>query len=287
MEQTSSRMGRVVPERRPASEPGLDFHFSGYAGLFGLAGVAALLVFALVSSKVSLRSLVSFGRHDSAAVVLARTQQADAKVSSEIFATTDDAQNMWIAMFTEKGQSYQRADVVLFHGSTYSSCGSAEAEIGPFYCPAEEKIYVDLDFWNDLKQAAGNNAALAEAYVLGHEMGHHVQHQMAMREGIVAASRGVETHAAVLTNELRADCYAGVWAHSADERGVLQAGNVGAAMRAATAVGDARLQQMSGRAVSPERWTADESAQREQWFMVGLKSGESAGCSSVGSVASR
>jgi predicted metalloprotease len=194
--------------------------------------------------------------------------------------TLDDVQKTWTAIFEKKGKTYRHAKLVLFRGSTYSGCGTAQASTGPFYCPEDQKVYIDLNFWDELKKFGGSTADFAQAYVIAHELGHHVQYLL----GTEAKVRRLEeqnpsqrNHYSVET-ELQADCYAGIWAHSAQERGVMQPGDAAAALSAAAAVGDDHLQKMSGRAVSPESWTHGSSAQREMWFNKGLNSGDPAVC---------
>jgi len=192
----------------------------------------------------------------------------------------DDVQKTWTSIFAQSGQTYRHAKLVVYRNATYSGCGTAQASTGPFYCPEDQKVYIDLSFWNELKQFGGSTADFAQAYVVAHELGHHVQQLLgieAREERAVSRDRSQRSPLSV-DFELQADCFAGVWAHSTEQRGIVHPDDVSDALSAAAAVGDDHLQRMSGRAVSPETWTHGSSAQREHWFRAGLDGGTIQSC---------
>jgi predicted metalloprotease len=189
----------------------------------------------------------------------------------------DDAQKVWQQQL---GTSYRPAKLVLFRDAVQSACGFAESATGPFYCPGDEKVYIDLGFYEELQQRFGAPGDFAQAYVLAHEIGHHVQNLL----GTEAEVRRTRETRADLANEmsvrleLQADCYAGVWAHSTGQRNLLEQGDVEEGLGAAAAVGDDRLQRMGGGRVVPESFTHGSSEQRQQWFRRGLESGRTDAC---------
>jgi len=192
----------------------------------------------------------------------------------------DDAQRTWTRIFADHNRQYRHARLVLFRNATYSGCGTAQAATGPFYCPEDEKIYLDLSFWNELKRFGGDTGDFAQAYVITHELGHHVQKLLGIesRERNLAEQEPAEQNPLSVDLELQADCLAGVWGHTTEQRNIVHPDDVAGALRAAAAVGDDHLQRMSGRAVSPESWTHGSSAQREHWFRQGLDGGQVSNC---------
>ncbi len=194
----------------------------------------------------------------------------------------DDVQNTWAREFTRLGREYERAKLVLFTDAVRSGCGAAEAAAGPFYCPEDRKVYIDLGFYNDLKNRFGAPGDFAQAYVLAHEIGHHVQHLL----GRTDQARGQQArpdraNALSVRLELQADCLAGIWAHSTRERRLLEEGDVEEAMAAASAVGDDRIQKQAGGRVTPETWTHGSARQRAGWFRRGLEAGRMPDCDTV------
>jgi predicted metalloprotease len=193
-------------------------------------------------------------------------------------------QQQWTKIFQQQGKQYRHAKLVLFRNATYSGCGTARASTGPFYCPQDEKVYIDLDFWDELKRFGGSTADFAQAYVIAHELGHHVQKLLGTEGKVTRLEQqepGERNHLSVDV-ELQADCYAGVWAHTYVARGKADASDINNALNAASAVGDDHLQKMSGRAVSPENWTHGSAAQRTTWFKRGETSGDLAQCNTFG-----
>jgi uncharacterized protein len=192
----------------------------------------------------------------------------------------DDAQKTWAQIFAAHGRQYRHAKLVLYRDVTYSGCGTAQATTGPFYCPEDEKVYIDLSFWQELKRFGGDTGDFAQAYVVTHELGHHVQKLLGIEQRMQRLSEQYEGGANPLSVdlELQADCFAGVWGHSTEQRNIVHEDDVEGALRAAAAVGDAHLERMSGRAVSPESWTHGSSAQRTEWFKRGLEGGQVSSC---------
>ena len=192
----------------------------------------------------------------------------------------DDVQKTWTGILQEKGIAYPHAKLVLFRDETYSGCGAAQAATGPFYCPQDQKVYIDLGFYDELQQRFGAPGKFAQAYVLAHELGHHVQNLLGI-ERKVRSLQGQNPgagNALSVRLELQADCFAGVWAKSTQQRNLLEAGDVESALGAAAAVGDDRLQRSSGGRVSPESFTHGSSAQRVDWFQRGMNGGTIESC---------
>lgn len=203
----------------------------------------------------------------------------EARFVSMVLADTEDT---WRALFQKAGRQYQDPHLVLFTGATQTACGLGRAAMGPFYCPPDQKVYIDLSFYDDLKQRFGAPGDFAQAYVIAHEIGHHVQNLLGISDKVQAAwQRMGEAQANQLSVrlELQADCLAGVWAHHADRaRQVLEKGDIEEGLRAASAIGDDRLQRRTQGYVVPESFTHGTSAQRVQWFKRGIETGSVAGC---------
>lgn len=193
----------------------------------------------------------------------------------------DDAQNTWKQLLpAEAGVPYRDAKLVLFRDAVGSACGLAQSASGPFYCPADQKVYIDLGFYDELKNRFGASGDFAQAYVLAHEIGHHVQNLVGIDNKVRQAQRANPEAANDLSVrlELQADCLAGVWGHSTQQRNILEQGDVEKALTAAAAIGDDRIQRMSGRSVNPESFTHGSSQQRVQWFQTGFNSGDMRSC---------
>ena len=192
-------------------------------------------------------------------------------------AVLDDAQQGW----AQRVRGYRDAKLVLFRGAVRSGCGDASAAMGPFYCPADEKVYLDLGFFDELDRRYGAPGDFAQAYVLAHEVGHHVQRILGTAERVRVDQEAdpSQANAASVALELQADCYAGVWAHAAAQRGDLEAGDLEEGLGAASAVGDDRLQREATGRVHPESFTHGTSEQRMEWFRRGFDSGDVLRCS--------
>ena len=192
----------------------------------------------------------------------------------------DDVQKTWTGILQQQGVPYEHAKLVLFRDLTSSGCGRAEAATGPFYCPADEKVYIDLGFYDELQRRFGAPGQFAQAYVLAHELGHHVQNLLGIERkvrNLQGQSPGARNELSVRL-ELQADCLAGVWAHSTQQRNLLEAGDVQSALGAAAAVGDDRLQRVTRGTVSPDSFTHGTSAQRMEWFQRGMSGGTVEAC---------
>ena len=207
------------------------------------------------------------------------TQQAPQNDEGKQFVSLvlGDTEQVWHQLFRQNGRSYREPKLVLFSSQVRSACGVAGSSTGPFYCPADEKIYIDLDFYRDLRDRYKAPGDFAQAYVIAHEVGHHLQKQLGTMQKVHnLQSRMSKTQANQLSVrlELQADFYAGVWAHYAARRGILEAGDVEEGLRAASAIGDDKLQLEAQGYVVPDSFTHGSSAQRIQWFRKGLESGD-------------
>ena len=192
----------------------------------------------------------------------------------------DDTEKTWRNILSQGNESYPAPKLVLFRNSTESGCGYAQSAMGPFYCSVDQKVYIDLGFYDELKNKFGATGDFAEAYVLAHEVGHHVQHLMGTDAQVrrLQQSDPGEANQLSVALELQADCYAGVWAHSTEQRNLLEQGDVQEAMTAAASVGDDRIQEMSGQRVNVDAFTHGSAAQREEWFNRGFQSGDIRQC---------
>jgi uncharacterized protein len=193
-----------------------------------------------------------------------------------------DTEQTWRQLFAAGGKRYEEPRLVLFSGAVQSACGTAEAAVGPFYCSGDRKVYIDLSFYDDLKNRFGAPGDFAQAYVIAHEIGHHVQNLLGTSDKVHSARQNsgkAQANALSVRMELQADCYAGIWAHNADEsRHLLESGDVESGLNAAAAIGDDRLQMQARGYVAPESFTHGSSAQRVRWFKRGLESGKVANC---------
>jgi uncharacterized protein len=198
-----------------------------------------------------------------------------------IRAVLGDTEDTWSRLFSQGGGTYEPPRLVLFSGAVQSACGQASAAVGPFYCPPDRQVYLDLQFFQELSERFGAPGEFARAYVIAHEIGHHVQNLLGISERVQRQRQRldqVSANALSVRLELQADCYAGVWGHSAARRNFLEPGDVEAALKAASAIGDDRLQRQSRGVVVPESFTHGSSAQRVQWFRTGLDSGDVRRC---------
>jgi predicted metalloprotease len=207
------------------------------------------------------------------------TQDPEAEFVSVVLADTED---VWNGLFAESGRRYVEPKLVLFRDTVRSACGFASAAVGPFYCPADSKAYLDLAFFQDLSRRFGAPGDFARAYVIAHEIGHHVQNLSGLSEEVHRRQQSLskeEGNALLVRLELQADCYAGVWAnHAEDQRSILEPGDIDEALEAATAIGDDRLQRQAQGYVVPESFTHGTSAQRARWFRTGFESGRPDTC---------
>jgi hypothetical protein len=252
----------------------------GFGGGMGIGGFILVLIISVITGRNffagSGESNVDSGPANGP-VTQSADEQRDVHLISFVL---DDAQNTWAKIFAAHGRQYRHAKLVLYRDITNSSCGTAQAATGPFYCPEDEKVYIDLSFWQELKHFGGDTGDFAQAYVITHELGHHVQKLLGIEQRMrtLSSQNEGEQNPLSVDLELQADCFAGVWGHSTEQRNIVHEDDVESALKAAAAVGDDHLQKMSGRAVSPESWTHGSSAQRTEWFKRGLEGGEVSSC---------
>jgi hypothetical protein len=197
-----------------------------------------------------------------------------------------DTEETWNALLPKYGVNYVEPKLVLYSGMTPSACGTGQAAMGPFYCPLDQKVYIDTSFFDDLSQRFGAPGDFAQAYVIAHEVGHHVQNLAGTAEKVRAAQQRMsqaDANALSVRMELQADCYAGVWAHNAARsRQLLEAGDIEEGLRAASAIGDDRLQRQAQGRVVPDAFTHGSSEQRVRWFKRGLETGDPLACDTFG-----
>ncbi|HSR99438.1 MAG TPA: neutral zinc metallopeptidase [Kofleriaceae bacterium] len=189
-----------------------------------------------------------------------------------------DIQDSFVAVFKAEGKPYRRAKLILFTSAIDTGCGRSSSAVGPFYCPADEHAYIDLSFYRELRQRFGAPGDFAQAYVLAHEIGHHLQKILGTENQAQSLGRNHKRNETSVRIELQADCYAGVWGHAAQGRKLLEAGDLEEAITAATAIGDDRLQKQAGMEVHPETFTHGSSAQRVRWFRRGFDTGKLGAC---------
>jgi predicted metalloprotease len=191
-----------------------------------------------------------------------------------------DVQQTWESTFTQQSKPYEHAKLVLYRGAVSTGCGDASSAVGPFYCPADKRVYLDLSFYRDMASQLGAPGDFAWAYVIAHEVGHHAQQQLGTSAEVqrLSAQQPEDANALSVRLELQADCYAGVWAHSVYKAGDLEEGDVDEAVTASAAVGDDRLQSRGSGSVNPDSFTHGTSDQRSKWFTKGEESGEPADC---------
>jgi len=256
----------------------------GFGGMhIGLGGMLIIFVLSLVF-KQNFFALLGGGSNSPATSVsrpnTALDEQEKPLVQFVIFVLNDTQKTWDEALPQQAGIPYRHAKLVLFRDETYSGCGGAEAATGPFYCPADEKVYIDLGFYDELKRRFGAPGEFAQAYVLAHEIGHHVQKLIGIENKVRQLQNSNPSAANPLSvaMELQADCFAGVWAHSTQQRDLLEQGDVESALHAAAAVGDDHIQQMTRGRAQPETFTHGTSQQRMEWFNKGLNSGSISSC---------
>ncbi len=248
----------------------------------GLGGIIILFILSLIFKRdfLSLLGTGAVGTGTSMSQPDPARDQREQPLVQFVTFVLNDAQSTWTQVLTPQGVQYRHAKLVLFRDAIDSACGMAQSASGPFYCPGDEKVYIDLGFYDELRQRFGAPGDFAEAYVLAHEIGHHVQKVLGVEEKVRMAQRQNPSAANQFSVrlELQADCFAGVWGHSTQQRNILEAGDVEEGLRAAAAVGDDRLQRMSTGRVNPESFTHGSSEQRMQWFQRGFQSGDVTAC---------
>ena len=290
MKWEGNRESSNVEDRRDGSGS------SGGGGLGGLLGGRSIgigtIVVALVGgwifgiNPITILNVLSGGGAPTAQVSQqgpAKAPPADDRMAKFVGTVLADTEDVWKDLFSKGGATYKEPRLVLFKGQTSTGgCGGGQAAMGPFYCPADQKVYIDLAFYETLTKRLGAPGDFAQAYVIAHEVGHHVQNLLGI-SGKMEQMRGrvskTEYNALSVRLELQADCFAGVWAHHAqNQRQILQAGDVEEAMNAAAKIGDDALARSAGGAVVPESFTHGSSVQRQKWFDNGLKNGSVKAC---------
>lgn len=215
----------------------------------------------------------------------AQRPPADDRAAAFVSTVLRDTEQVWGRQFQGLGQTYQEPRLVLYRGAISSACGMGQAAMGPFYCPGDRKVYLDLEFFDTLQRQLGAPGEFAQAYVIAHEVGHHVQNQLGITDKVDALRGRVSTtqmNAISVRVELQADCLAGLWAHDSQAgRGWLERGNIESAVNAAARIGDDTLQREAGARVRPESFTHGSSAQRVRWFQRGLEQGRIAACDTL------
>ena len=251
-------------------------------GLGGL-GIIVVLLFQLLGggggSPVSLDSLQQFPAQAQAPTGDTTVPESD-DVGRFVVAVTNDVQQTWTEQFSAAGETYPKTKLVLFRDGVSTGCGNATSATGPFYCPADKQVYLDLGFFEELRRRFGAPGDFAQAYVIAHEFGHHVQNVLGIERQVRAAQRDDPDSANELSvrMELQADCFAGIWAYSAFAEGELESGDVEEGLTAAAAIGDDRIQREAGQRVDPHNFTHGTSQQRQTWFSKGLDNGSVRGC---------
>jgi predicted metalloprotease len=279
----------VIDARGGGMRPSGGFGMSPRVALPGGAGIVGVIVFIAVQllsggggSAFGVDN--QFGEAPQApsaggrGIPAAQDPERDLKdFSSYVFSNSLDT---WEKLFGQEGQQFERAKLVLYRGAVRTGCGDGSSAAGPFYCPADERVYLDLSFYGDMERELGASGDFAWAYVIAHEVGHHVQQELGTSDEVARLRRDQPDQANALSVrlELQADCYAGVWAHSIFAAGDLEEGDVAEAVRASAAVGDDRLQQRSTGQVDPDSFTHGSSEQRADWFNRGRTGGEPADC---------
>jgi hypothetical protein len=283
MRWTPGGISTNIEDRRGGGGGGFGF---GRGPQMGCGGIVILLVLSLLTG----RNFFTFfdgsggtgapapaGPQSSAPVQQSPQEEQMMKFMSFVL---DDSQATWRTILQSEGIQYPDAKLVVFRDVTPTACGTGQAASGPFYCPGDQKVYVDLGFFDELARRFAAPGDFAQAYVIAHEIGHHVQHVIGtagrVQEAMERDRRNANEYSVRL--ELQADCYAGIWGFHTAQRNLLEAGDVEEGLGAASAVGDDRIQEMSGRAVNRDSFTHGSSAQRMEWFQRGFKSGRVADC---------
>lgn len=281
MKWRSARRSSNVDDRRGMGPGG------GGGMKLGLGGIAVVVVIGMLMGKNPLEMLGLVAQMQQQGPAAPSGQQTappvDDEASQFVASILGETEDVWGAVFKASGSNYPAPTLVLFSGSVNSACGGATAAVGPFYCPGDQQVYIDLSFFQQMQQRLGGGGDFAEAYVIAHEVGHHVQtltgvsekvNQVRQRGGSVEGADGP-----LVRQELQADCYAGLWAHHAQKRHAwLEGGDLEEAMATATAIGDDTLQRQGQGQVVPDSFTHGSAEQRMRWFRVGFQSGDVRQC---------
>ena len=283
-------------EDRRGMGGGMRFPGGGFSGGFGGGrmrggglGIGGIIVLCIIAWALGINPLTLLsGDLGSGGYVEEQTpggsfsSPQDEELKQFVSVVLADTEDTWHQLLPQIGAQYREPKLVLFSGGAQSACGFAQSAVGPFYCPGDEKVYLDLDFFDELSRRFGAPGDFAQAYVIAHEVGHHVQNVLGI-EGQVSKARAnmseSESNALSVRVELQADCFAGVWAnHANQERGLIEAGDIDEALKAASAVGDDTLQKEATGRVMPDSFTHGSAEQRKHWFETGYRSGNITDC---------
>jgi predicted metalloprotease len=298
------RQSDNVEDRRGASGGGLRFPFPGRGGRMpasrrakgGGIGIGGLIIILIVSYVFGINPLEllssgggaggGFTSSQNAPRAPARQSAQEKTLSAMVGVVLADTEDVWNAIFKSMGKRYDEPKLVLFSGSVRSACGFAQSAMGPFYCPGDHKVYIDLAFYREMRTRFKAPGDFAQAYVIAHEVGHHVQTLLGISAQVQRAKKNSSRKAAnaiQVRMELQADCFAGVWAHHVDKtKGILERGDIEEALNAAHAIGDDTLQKRSQGYVVPDSFTHGSAAQRMRWFKTGLETGRVRSCDTFG-----
>lgn len=278
MKWEGNRQSDNVEDRRSDGAPMLGGRSIG----IGTIVVALIGGWVLGINPLTLLGVLSGGGSVVQAPAPAQAPPAHDTMAQFVSTVLADTEDVWGPIFQQGGGTYREPRLVLFRGAVPTACGTGQAAMGPFYCPGDQKVYIDLSFYDQLKNQLGAPGDFAQAYVIAHEVGHHVQHLLGI-SGQVEQMRGRVSQVAYnrlsVKLELQADCLAGVWAHHADQqRHILEQGDIEEAMNAAAKIGDDALQRAQTGQVVPDSFTHGTSVQRQRWFRTGLQSGSVQAC---------
>jgi predicted metalloprotease len=265
---------------------GGGFRLGGGSLSLGSVAIALIAGWIFGINPLQILGLMSGGGAPQTQQAPAHKPPADDQMARFVSVVLADTEDVWRAKFKQVGQTYREPKLRLFRGATPTACGQGQSAMGPFYCPADEKVYIDLAFYETLRTRLGAPGDFAQAYVIAHEVGHHVQKLLGIADR-VESQRGrmgeAQANALSVRVELQADCFAGIWAHDAQQaRQILEQGDVEEALNAATQIGDDTLQKRSRGTIVPETFTHGTSAQRVSWFRRGLQTGSVNQCDTFG-----
>jgi uncharacterized protein len=287
MQWTPGGVSDDIEDRRGDSGGGPSF--GGYGPHLGIGGTIIVLILSFIFHENLFTLFSSAGGADTAPPetsqpTRARTADANDKQLQFVSFVLDDVQHSWQTLLpAQTSTAYRHAKLVLFRDEIQSACGRAQSATGPFYCPGDEKVYIDLSFFDELRTRFKAPGEFAQAYVIAHEIGHHVQKILGIEAKVQRLRQNpAEANPLSVKLELQADCFAGVWGRATEQRNIIDQSDIESGLQAAAAVGDDRLQKMATGRVSPESFTHGSSAQRTQWFQRGLDSGQISACNTFG-----
>jgi uncharacterized protein len=269
-------------EDRRGESPGGGFGVGGGVGIGGVLFVLVISYFTGISPS-SLLGLIPKNEAPVARSTPSHAPPANDEMAVFVSKILADTEDTWQAIFRERGHEYRNPKLVLFSGATMTACGAGREAMGPFYCPGDEKVYIDLAFYRELNERFHAPGQFAEAYVIAHEVGHHVQNLLGISSKVRAARERAQSESAAnalsVRLELQADCFAGVWGNHADKmRHIIEPGEIEQALNAASAIGDDRLQQQAKGYAAPDTFTHGSSEQRVRWFKRGIETGDPKQC---------